>query len=104
MKQDKTDVRPIFQGLTSVISLINCQRQDYIWFVSNNNIQNVVFCVNIKRNIGDTIYQNLEIIIGKIRLNKERKFCIMEFNVRNILIKIRRDKKNGEDKTDDECI
>lgn len=28
MKQDKTDVRPIFQGLTSVISLINCQRQD----------------------------------------------------------------------------
>lgn len=29
MKQDKTDVRPIFQGLTSVISLINCQRQDY---------------------------------------------------------------------------
>lgn len=72
--------------------------------MSNNNIQNVVFCVNIKRNIGDTIYQNLEIIIGKIRLNKERKFCIMEFNVRNVLIKIRRDKKNGEDKTDDECI
>ena len=60
--------------------------------------------MNIKRNIGDTIYQSLEIIIGKIRLNKEHKFCIMEYNVRNVLIKIRRDKKNGEDKTDDECI
>ena len=64
----------------------------------------MVFCVNIKQNIGNTIYQNMEIIIGKIRLNKERKFYIMEYNVRNVLIKIRRDKKNGEDKTDGECI
>lgn len=29
VKQNKTAVSPIFQGLTAIISLINCQRQDF---------------------------------------------------------------------------
>ena len=64
----------------------------------------MVFCVNIKRNIGDTIYQNLEIIIGKIRLNKERKFCIIEYGVSNELTKYEKIKKNSEDGTEHGCI